>query len=151
VGAEGVPRLHEGHIPNMDRASDKHGPRLDENLKSDTRSVVRGAPVEARAAEAREQEGPAEGEPTPDARLTGGRVPPNASHPTDDELEARAEIARHLDPSTFPADRQALLASAEANQAPAWIRDLLRRLPEQTYPTTEAVWEALGGTAEQRF
>jgi Protein of unknown function (DUF2795) len=135
----------------MDRGSDKHAGRLDENLKSDTRSVVRGAPVEARASESREQEGPGENDPTPDSRLVGGRVPADGSQPTDEELEARAEIARHLDPSVFPADPRALVRSAEGNQAPEWIRDMLSHLPEGTYPNTEAVWEALGGTAEHRF
>src|SRR5947209_6743758 len=58
----------------MERNSDKHSPRVDEQLKHDVQSIVRGSPVEARAEEAREQEGPADGEPTPDALLTGGRA-----------------------------------------------------------------------------
>ena len=136
----------------MERGSDKHTPRIDENLKSETRSMVQGSPVEARAEEYREQEGPGEGEPVPDARLVGGRTAGNAGQPTDEELEARAEIARHLDPSVFPADREALLGSARANHAPAWITDLLSALPDgRTHPNTESVWETLGGTVERRF
>ncbi len=107
--------------------------------------------MEARASEGREQEGPAEGEPTPDSRLVGGRGSADGSQPTDDEIEARAEIARHLDPSVFPAGRADVVQSAEANHAPGWILDLLRRLPDQRYVNNEAVWEALGGTAEHRF
>ena len=57
----------------VERGSDRHGPRLDEELQRETRSLEQGAPVEARVEEAREQEGPADGEPTPDARLAGGR------------------------------------------------------------------------------
>ena len=135
----------------MERGSDKHATRLDENLKTDTRSMVRGAPVEARSSEGREQEGPAEDERTPDSRLVGGRVAGDGSQPTDEELEARAEIARHLDPSVFPARPGELVATAEDNHAPAWIRDLLGKLPDGLYDNTEAVWEALGGTAEHRF
>lgn len=134
----------------MERGSDKHAPRLDENLKHDTRPLERGAPVEARANEWREQEGPADGEPTPDSRVVGGRAHANENQPTDEEIEARSELARHLDPSVFPADKAALLASAEGNFAPAWILDMLRGLPEGDYPTNEAVWEALGGSVEQR-
>lgn len=135
----------------MERGSDKHATRLDENLKTETRSMVTGAPVEARAEEAREQEGPGEGDPAPDARLVGGRVAGDGSQPTDEELEARADIARHLQPSVFPARPAELVASAEDSYAPAWIVDLLRGLPEDRYENTEAVWEALGGTAEHRF
>lgn len=134
----------------MERGSDKHAPRLDENLKSDTRPLEQGAPVEARAEEWREQEGPGDGEPTPDSRLVGGRPHANDAQLTDEEIEARSELARHLDPSVFPADKGALLASAEGNFAPGWILDMLRALPENTYPTNEAVWQALGGSVEQR-
>ncbi|MCA1692256.1 MAG: DUF2795 domain-containing protein [Acidimicrobiales bacterium] len=136
----------------MDRGSDKHAPRLDESLKADTRSLVQGSPVEARASEGREQEGPGEGEPTPDARLVGGPLVGGDSRwPTDGELEARTDLARHLEPSVFPAEREALVASAERNHAPTWITELLRALPDGPYETTESVWEALGGSAESRF
>jgi len=35
-----------------ERGSDKHGPRLDDDLHDDTRSLEQGAPVEARVEEA---------------------------------------------------------------------------------------------------
>ena len=113
--------------------------------------MVQGSPVEARAQESREQEGPGEGEHTPDSRLVGGRIAGDGTQPTDEELEARAEIARHLDPSIFPARTAQLVASAEQNHAPEWITQLLGKLPDDTYENTEAVWQALGGTAEHRF
>jgi hypothetical protein len=106
----------------VERGSDKHGPRLDEGLKDDTRSIVQGAGGESRADESREQEGPGDGEPTPDARLAsvartarqpGGVRQSDGQFPTDEELEARTDLARHLDPSVFPAGRDALLALAE--------------------------------------
>lgn len=137
-----------GIYPTVERASDKHGPRLDEQLKHDTQSMVRGSPVEARAEEGREQEGPGEGDPTPDSRLRGGRLQGDATWPTDDQLEARAELARHLEPSVFPADREELAASARRQHAPAWILESLTALPDGSFDTTEAVWEALGGSRE---
>ena len=134
----------------MERGSDKHGSRLDEDLKQATRSVVQGS-TEARADENREQEGPADGEPTPDARVAGGLRQSDGAFPTDDELEARTDLARHLDPSVFPADRGTLVTSAQRNFAPDWVVEALGALsPDETYANTEAVWEALGGSREER-
>src|SRR4051794_13068129 len=98
----------------MERSSDKHAPRIDEELKHEVSSLVQGAPLESRADEAREQEGPADGEPTPDSLVQGGRPSPSADALTHDEVEARAELARHLQPSVFPADRASLVDSARA-------------------------------------
>ena len=106
--------------------------------------------MESRAEEVREQEGPADGDPTPDARLRGGRLQDDAGWPTDDQFEARAELARHLEPSVFPADREALAASARRSNAPGWVLDSLTALPDGPFETTEAVWEALGGAKERR-
>ena len=123
---------------------------MDEDLKQATRSIVQGS-TEARADESREQEGPGDGEPTPDARLVGGMLQSNGAFPTDEELEARTDLARHLDPSAFPASRDALLASAEGNFAPEWVVEGLSALPpDETYPNVEAVWEAMGGSREER-
>jgi Protein of unknown function (DUF2795) len=133
-----------------ERGSDRHGPRLDEELQRETRSLEQGAPVEARVEEAREQEGPADGEPTPDARLAGGRA--TAASLDLDDAEARADLARFLTPSAFPADREALLADAAGNQAPEVVMERLRALPAgRTYENVQDVWGALGGTVEHRF
>jgi hypothetical protein len=127
---------------------------LDEGLKKDTRSIVQGSPVESRAEEAREQEGPGDGEPTPDARLNGDRANrdrgENGDHPTLDEVEDRAELARHLAPSVFPAHPDALVETARRNNAPAWVQARLASLPDRVFDTTEQVWEALGGPRERR-
>ena len=134
----------------MERGSDKHAPRLDENLKVDTRSLVQGAPVESRADEAREQEGPGDDDPVPDARLSGERgLDVDDRMLTYEEIEARSELARHLETSVFPADRELLLESARRTQAPPRVLDQLSRLPEDTtFTHTQAVWEALGGRSE---
>lgn len=134
----------------MERGSDKHNPRLDEQLDHDTRSLRQGSPVEARAREDREQEGPAEGEPGPDARIAGGDRGWRGSALDMDEVEARSDLARHLQPSVFPGDRDALVASARERHAPAWVVEQLRRLPDGEFVNLEAVWEALGGRGEAR-
>jgi Protein of unknown function (DUF2795) len=134
----------------LERGSDKHSPRVDEELDHETRSLQQGAPVESRVEEHREQEGPGEDQPTPDARLTGGRA--TAASLDLDDAEARADIARFLTPSTFPADRDALLEDAQGNQAPADVVERLQALPAgRTYENVQDVWGALGGTVEHRF
>src|SRR5207302_5195189 len=105
-------------------------PRVDEELKHELRSIVQGSPVEARANEAREQEGPADGEPTPDALITGDRPSATPDALGHDEIETRAELARHIEPSVFPADRPTLIASARRSGAPDDILASLERLPE---------------------
>jgi len=134
----------------MERGSDRHGRRIDEELKHDTGSLVHGSPTEARADERREQEGPGDDEPTPGALLTGDRPAANPDTLSHDEVEARTELARHLEPSVFPADREALVASARRLQAPPALIDRLATLPEGTFDHVEAVWEARGGRVEFR-
>jgi hypothetical protein len=54
----------------LERGSDKHSPRIDEELDHETRSLQQGAPIESRVEEFREQEGPGEDQPTPEPHLT---------------------------------------------------------------------------------
>jgi Protein of unknown function (DUF2795) len=132
----------------LERGSDKHGPRVDEELEHETLSLEQGSPVESRVEEHREQEGPGDDQPTPSALLTGGRT---GSLDLDD-AGARSDIARFIDPSTFPADREGLLANAEANNAPPAVAERLQALPgDRTYQGLPDVWSALGGTVEHRF
>lgn len=131
----------------MERGSDKHSPRVDEELDHQTRSLQQGAPLESRVEEFREQEGPGEDQPTPEPRLTE----PTASLDLDD-AEARSDIARYLDPSAFPADRHGLVENAAANNAPEVVLERLQALPAgRTYERLPDVWAALGGTVEHRF
>ena len=136
----------------MERESTTHSPRIDEQLDHDTASLTSGAPVESRVEEFREQEAGADDEPTPDALLRGGRDPeanPGLDH---DEAERRSELARFLEPSAFPGDRDALRAAAEEQQAPPWVLGLLGRLPGDTFENVQRVWEAAGGQTErERF
>jgi hypothetical protein len=123
----------------VERGSDTHGPRIDEELERRTRPMEQGAPVESRADERREEAGPADGEPVADGRLQGG--PAGL-----DDVEARSELARFLQPSAFPADREALLGSAAETDAPDEIIRAIRTLPEsKVYDNVQSVWEDLAG------
>ena len=131
--------------------SDKHSQRLDDALDKETESMQRGAPVEARAEEHRELEPAADGDPSPDTRIT---KLPDTDGPAMDPaaLEQRSELARFLDGAAFPGDRSSLLASAEKNQATASVTAMLERLPEgESFENVQAVWRTLGGDEEQRF
>jgi len=136
----------------MARGSDKHSPRIDENLAHDTRPLTQGAPMESRADEARQQEGAADDEPTTDALLTGElhpeqRGPDALDH---EEIEARSRLAAYLRPSIWPADRETLVTCAKELNAPPDVVERLSRLPEGEFSHTEAVWEAVGGQVELR-
>jgi hypothetical protein len=131
----------------VERGSDKHNPRVDEDLKHATESLTRGAPVESRAEESRQQEGPGEGEPMPDSRLAGDEGAHGADM-TFDEIEARSELARHIPGAAFPGDREALVAAARDQHAPDGVLEQLRRLPDGSFDNVQAVWDALGGRSE---
>jgi hypothetical protein len=132
----------------LERGSDKHSPRVDEQLEHETQSLQQGSPVESRVEEFREQEGPGDDQPTPEPRLHEVRT---GSLDLDD-AEARSDMARYLDPAAFPADREGLLANAEANNAPDQVLERLEALPGgRSYGSLPDVWSALGGTAEHRF
>jgi Protein of unknown function (DUF2795) len=128
----------------MERASDKHAQRLDDAMAADTRSMTQGAPIESRNGEERLQEGGESAEAV--ARPDG---PYRVGDP--DDLEARSELARHLRPSVFPGNKEALLAVARDEHAPGAVLQALDVLPEGVnFENVEAVWEALGGRRETR-
>lgn len=134
----------------MERGSDKHSPMADDELKHDTESLVRGDPVESRSQEGREHEGPAEGEPTPDARIRGDRNDRDAlpNGMSFDDVNARADLARFLEPSVFPARADALVEAARENFAPEETIRRLQALPDSTYDNVQQVWATLGGPVE---
>ncbi|HEV3475676.1 MAG TPA: DUF2795 domain-containing protein [Actinomycetota bacterium] len=115
-----------------ERGSDKVNPRVDEELQRETDSLERGAPAPSRAEEHRQAEAPADGEPAPDVR------------PDIEDAEGRTELARHLRPSSFPADRDTLLATARDENAPETVVRLLEQLPDQRqFETPQDVWDAV--------
>ena len=133
----------------MERGSDKHSSMVDEALKQETASLRRGGPNEARSQEYREQEGPADGEPTPDARLRGGGEIPGAGLSLDD-INGRAELARYLEHRQFPARPEELAAHAQERHAPDTVVGQLRQAPDRLYENVSEVWAALGGRVENR-
>lgn len=113
------------------QTSDKHGPRLADDLNKDTR---------AGHEEFREME--------PEVHRLDLI---NEEDGVIDELEAeqRAELARYLRPSLFPAERDALIAAAEEAFAPDEVLDRLRALPDAVYVNVQGVWTETGGDVER--
>jgi len=131
----------------MERGSDKHASRLDDELERETRSIEQGAPVEARAQEGRQAEAAGDDESHPDARLSspGGDVDRDA-------LEERSELAMFLQPAAFPGRKGDLLASAREQHAPGGIIARLERLPDdREYENVQAVWEDISDAATDAY
>ena len=121
--------------------STKHGWRIDEQLKHEEAGE--------RAEERFRSQGPTEDEHLPSE---------GARHDLDDVVdlsgvEERSDIARFLDPSRFPGSREDLFTAAREHHAPDHVLETLDELPDDdtVYANVQQVWEALGGTAEERF
>ena len=129
----------------IQRQSDKHNPRVDEQLDHETAAITHGAPVVSRSRADLRQEDPAE-----DVRAEAsvpGAVPAGM---TPEDVEIRAELARSLRPSVFPAHPSQLAEVAEAENGSTLVIALLRKLPDRQYEVLEQVYEALGEPGEQR-
>lgn len=128
------------------RGSDKHSPRLDDQLVHEVAPLVQGESDEGRT-EYRSKETPGEEE--------GGfgyrpELDEPGPAPTEAELAMRADIARHLPPSAFPARAEELREAAARDHAPPPVMELLDRLPDDVYDTVQQVWQAVGGSPERR-
>src|SRR5438270_6805940 len=95
----------------MDRGSNKHGPRMDEELDKETRSYQQGRNGGGRVEEFRYFEGVADGEDFP-GRTTPITLRTNDPIPVED-VALRSEIAKALDRSIFPATRTTIIRNAE--------------------------------------
>jgi hypothetical protein len=127
---------------------DKHGPRQDEALKEQTRDLEHSG-RESHAEEWKEAEPAAEDQPqadlSPESDLVGG----TAVGMDQRDVAERAELARWLQPSVFPASAERLVQSAAETHAPDRVMGMLKSLPAQeSYDNLQDVWRALGGGTE---
>lgn len=132
---------------------DKHGPRLDDALASETEAISRGGHT-GRAEESREPEPSGDDQPdvdyAPDGDLSGGT--PDGMTAAD--VEGRAELARFLRPSAFPATAARLLEVAREEGATDRVLTELARLASgsvggvQAFANVQDVWRSLGHGVE---
>lgn len=128
----------------IQRQSDKHNRRVDEELDQETASITHGAPVTSRSRADLRQEDPIE-EARSSASVPGGAP----SGMSEEDVEIRAELARSLRPSAFPAHPGRLAEVAEEENASTLLIAFLRRLPDRRFEVLEEVYEALGEPGEQ--
>jgi hypothetical protein len=123
--------------------SNKHAPRIDDELARGAASYTHGAPVDARVEEHRRDEGPG---PRPGQPSAAGephdRDPGTSEHLSVAQVLARAELATYLEPSVFPATRADLVESAKRQHAPDPVIDLVEHLPDETFDHFESAWLA---------
>jgi hypothetical protein len=137
-----------GNRKGMERGSNKHSPRLDEQLEHEVEGTVRGV-AGSRVEEWREPEPP--GEDQPDATLVPegddrSGVPRGM---TPEEVEQRSRLGRYIARSALPGDRARLRRSAEELEAPDDVLAQLDRLPPgREFRTVSEVWSALGHANE---
>lgn len=114
----------------MERGSNPVSPRKDDEMKHELEGHLRsGRP--AHVEEAYDPEPPADDDIPVDR---GGPVPPPGEEREQVRAEAdaeslRQELARHLEPSAFPAGRQAVLEMLEGHYAPDPVLEAARKLP----------------------
>ncbi|MGP4110710.1 DUF2795 domain-containing protein [Streptomyces sp. 4N509B] len=124
------------------RGSDRVSPQRDDAMKRELDDRLR-AERPLRAEEWRDPEPTAEDDPEV-ARRT---VPPRGDPDVDEaeDVEFRFELARHLRPTIFPAKRQEVLSTLQAEHAPDALVEAARELPKGvTYVNVQEVADALG-------
>jgi hypothetical protein len=126
-----------------EQASGTHGPAEDDAIKRQDRDEL-----QAHGEEWPEPESSGEEEQTwaPEGRFAG-------TLPGEDweAIELRSDLARHLDRTAFPADREHLAETLTAHQADQRLLDLVSSLPDgATFASLGELLQALGLPVEQR-
>jgi hypothetical protein len=128
----------------MDRESNKHSPRVDEQLSAEVRGIVQGV-AGSRAEEWKMPEPSGEDQPEVTAVPDGDYGLGEPDGVGNAEAERFSRFASYLGLSAFPGDRAALLKSAGDLDAPDDVVEALRRLPDgTTYQNVAEVWTTLG-------
>ncbi|MGZ6885711.1 MAG: DUF2795 domain-containing protein [Acidimicrobiia bacterium] len=119
---------------------------MDDDLAKEVDGLLQGAALER---EDRDPELPGDDEVI-EIRV-GPTVTGSPGGISTDDVHERSELARWLQPSSFPADAMELLRQAGEAGAPDDVLALLGRLPSvAVYDTVGAVWRATGGAGEER-
>lgn len=129
-----------------DQGTNKTGFVRDDELKRELQDELR-----ANRAVRSEEDFGAQGENRSAAAADAMPNPGAPSGMTADDVDARSDLARHLEPSAFPARRSALLGALHRHQAPDALMERVARLPgSEEYPNVQAVARAMGLGTERR-
>ena len=114
----------------MERGSNKHSPRVDDQMAQEIRGTVQGT-AGARAEEWKMAE-------------PSGEDQPRTSLVPEDDANSLSRFGRYIGLSALPGDREALEKSAGDLEAPDDVMEALHRLPAHTtYRTVSEVWDAI--------
>ena len=137
-----------GQFTGASERSTKHSPRVDEELEHEMQGMLK-AERGTRAAEWREVEPSAEGDPDVDADPAGTLVGGTPVGMDADAVVARAELARWLDRADYPNSGSGLVEAARDHRAPDAVVAELEKLPaDDTYERIGDVVRALGYPTE---
>jgi Protein of unknown function (DUF2795) len=133
----------------MERGSDKHGPRLDDQQKHETEGLVRGG-GSTHAEEWKEPEAmPGPGEESLQS-YPPGHEPGTPSGITQRGVDIRSDLAKWLSDAHWPASKQELVRHARRMDAPDEVTGMVESLPERRFKNVAEVAKALGLGAENR-
>ncbi|GAA3642408.1 hypothetical protein GCM10022224_000910 [Nonomuraea antimicrobica] len=133
----------------MQRGSDKHNPRLDDQQKHETEGLIRGGGT-THAEEWKQPEAmPAAGEDALGS-YPPGHAPGTAAGITPRGVNIRSDLAKWLSDARWPASKEELARHAERADAPDRVSDMVESLPERRYVNVADVAKALGLGVEER-
>ncbi|MFC5825775.1 DUF2795 domain-containing protein [Nonomuraea insulae] len=133
----------------MERGSDKHNPRLDDQQKHETEGLIRGGGT-THAEEWKQPEAmPASGEESLRS-YPPGHEPGVPEGITQRGVDVRSDLAKWLSDAHWPASKEELIRHAERVDAPDQVSDLLESLPERRYANVAEMAKALGLGVEKR-
>jgi Protein of unknown function (DUF2795) len=132
----------------MERGSDKHSARLDEEMGHEVQGLLKAGRT-THAEEWKSPEPSGEDQPdvdrSPDGTMVGG-VPDGL---TEADIEGRSELATYLGKEVWPATGQQLHDVAHGRSAPDAVLARLAALPPgRTFTNLQQVWTQLAGGAE---
>ncbi|MGP3961553.1 DUF2795 domain-containing protein [Nonomuraea sp. 3N208] len=131
------------------RGSDKHGPRLDDQQKHETKGMVRGGGT-THAEEWKEPEDmPAPGERS-EQSYPPGHEPGTPAGITQRGVDIRSDLAKWLSDCKWPASKDDLVRHAERAGAPDQVTDMVGSLPDRRFANVAEVAQALGLGLEKR-
>jgi hypothetical protein len=135
----------------QDDRSDKHGPKLDDEMRHETQGMVRGG--HATHAEEFTEPEPISDDPTWDPSEDQGPrregAPPGMSA---EDVEGRSALARLLTGVRYPARPNELIEHVSGADAPEGALSALESLPDRPYENLADVADELGyGREEHRF
>lgn len=135
-------------MPDM---SDKHSPKLDDEIAHETQGMVRGGHP-THAEEFKETEPFSDDAPADPTRAAAGDREGSPPGMSARDVEGRSSLARMLTGVRYPARPNELIRHAAEGGAPDDAVDQLRTLPRREYENLADVAEELGyGREERRY